>query len=338
MVTIMDKTLTIVAEGGKFFGFGHITRCLAISNTFKKYGFLINFIVNGDESVHSMIKEKKSIYNWLENKNQLLQDLSNTSSLILIDSIEITNEQILDIESLNIPIIFIDDEKRRNILNKGFVVDWTILSDKKDYFSPRKKKVTYFLGSKYTPLREEFSNAKQKTIKDDIESIMVTFGGADVKNTTPIILKYLNNFLPNCKKYIVVGNGFQNIDEIKKYKDSNTKLILNANAIQMVQLMQDSDLAIASGGQTLYELARVGTPTIAILLVENAKDDTMGWDSVGAIQNIGWWDDENLIYNLEKALKILQYKQKREEMKNRAQEYINPNGAKLLVQSIMERL
>jgi len=339
MINLKTKKLTVVTEGGKLFGFGHITRCLAIANVFKKYGFSINFIVNGDESIYSSIKEKKSIYNWFIMENQLLRELSNDCpTLILLDSIEIINKQILEIESLNIPIIFIDDDKRRNILNKGFVVDWTVLSDKKNYFIPRKKEVSYFLGSKYTPLREEFSSVKQKVINENIRNIMVAFGGADIKNLTPTILKHLNIFLPNCKKNIVIGNGFQNMDEIEKYKDSNTKFIYNANAIQMVQLMQESDLAIASGGQTLYELARVGTPTIAILLVENAKDDTIGWDSVGAIKNIGWWDDKNLIHNLEEALKTLDDKGKREEMKNSAKKYINPNGAQFLAQSILERL
>ena len=35
--------------------------------------------------------------------------------LILIDSMKITDDQILEIESLGKKVIFIDDEKRRNI-------------------------------------------------------------------------------------------------------------------------------------------------------------------------------------------------------------------------------
>ena len=102
--------------------------------------------------------------------------------------------------------------------------------------------------------------------------------------------------------------------------------------------MQESDLAIASGGQTLYELAKIGTPTIAILLVENAKDDTLSWAEVGSIAYIGWWNDKKLIKNLGYKINLLKSKKKRRQMQDCANEYINPNGAKLLVSSIIKAL
>jgi spore coat polysaccharide biosynthesis predicted glycosyltransferase SpsG len=251
---------------------------------------------------------------------------------------EITDRQILDIQSLGVSIIFIDDGKRRNILERGFVVDWTVLSSKKDYFFPKKKKVVYFLGSQYTPLREEFNAAKKNKIKENIQTVMVTFGGSDVRNLTPTFLKTLNDILPNCKKNIIIGSGFANLQEIEKFKDKNTNFILNATASKMIKVMQESDLAIASGGQTLYELARIGTPAIAILLVENAKDDTLGWAEVGSVSYIGRWDDKKLLKNFENKLNLLKSKKKRKQMQNYAKEYTNPNGAKLLVSSIIKAL
>ena len=334
----MNKSLTIITEGGGAFGFGHITRCISIADCFQKYGFLIKFVINGDDSIYSVLEERPVIMcDWIKYKNRLLEILHH-SSIILIDSIEITNKQIIEIQSTGVPIIFIDDEKRRNILEKGFVVDWTVLSDKKDYFFPKKKKVVYFLGSQYTPLREEFNAAKQNKIKENIQTIMVTFGGSDLRNLTPIFLKILNDIMPNCKKNIIIGSGFSNLQEIEKFKDKNTNLILDATASKMIEIMQESDLAIASGGQTLYELAKIGTPAIAILLVENAKDDTLGWAEVGSISYIGRWNDKKLIKNLGYKLNLLKSKKKRKQMQDCANEYINPNGAKLLVSSIIKAL
>jgi len=333
-----NKNFIIVTEGGRMFGFGHITRCLSISSIFKKYGFNIQFIINGDDSLISMLSNTKyDIFNWTENKQKLLEIL-NDSSLILLDSIQITNEQILEIENLEKKVIFIDDEKRRNILNKGFVVDWTILSDKKEYFSPKKEDVTYLLGSKYTPLREEFMKVQKNIIKKEIQSILVTFGGSDVRDLTPKVLKTLRENFPDIIKNIVIGSGFTNIEKIKHYKDKNTNLILNADALTMSKLMQTSDIAIASGGQTLYELACIGTPTVSILLVNNAKDDTQGWDKVGTLINIGWYDDKNLLDKLTKTIFLLKDKNKRVQMQNRAKKYINSNGAKLLVETIIGKL
>lgn len=337
-IDLKNKLLTVVTEGGRTIGFGHITRCLSIGAAFQHYGFKINFIVNADDSVSPVLaKTVHGILDWSHKQQELLNMLQD-SSLILIDSIKITNDLILKIQSLNIPVIFIDDERRRNILTNGFVIDWTVLSEKKNYFIPKKKDVLYLLGSQYTPLRYEFINAKKNSIKQNIESIMVTFGGSDVRNLTPNILRTLAKEFPKIKKNIVIGAGFKNIKDIENFKDKNTTLIFNADTSMMINLMQTSDIAIASGGQTLYELARIGTPTIGILLVENAKDDIIGWNKVGSIKNIGWWDDKKLILNLKNTIKILKDKNERQKMQDNAKKYINPNGAELLVKTIIEKL
>ncbi len=332
------SNLSIITEGGKKYGFGHITRCLSIEKQFQQYNFQSNFIINGDESIGPFLKTSAYvIYNWIEKQDELLTQISD-SSLILIDSMQISNQQILEIQNLEIPVIFIDDEKRRNILDSGFVIDWTILSEQKDHFVPKKKNVHYLLGSQYTPLREGFSIAESNIIKEDINSILITFGGSDVRNLTPSILKSSVAHFPNVKKNIVIGAGFTNIDKIRAQADGNTYFILNADSHSMIELMQTNDLAISAGGQTLYELARIGTPTIAILLVENAIDDTLGWEKVGSIINIGWWDNERLLENLTSAIYELGDKKIRQGMQNKAKSYINPNGAEILVKEIIEKL
>jgi spore coat polysaccharide biosynthesis predicted glycosyltransferase SpsG len=253
----------------------------------------------------------------------------------LLDSILIINKQIKQLEGTKIPIIFIDDEKRRNVLNNGFIVDWTVLSDKKDYFNPKKQNVKYLLGSNYAPLRKLFNSADKIEIKDAIKSIMITFGGSDVKNITPKILNLLVNSYPNIIKNIIIGSGFNNIIEIENLKDNNTNLIFNANENTMVDIMQKSDLAIASGGQTLYELALIGIPTIAILVVKNAQDDTTGWHEAGSLINAGWENDENLENNILKFIIKLNDKKLRLEMQENANKYIKQNGAKRLVDGII---
>jgi spore coat polysaccharide biosynthesis predicted glycosyltransferase SpsG len=333
-----NKKIVILTEGGFTFGFGHITRSKSIAQSFNKFEIQSTFIINGDASITDILNPfPYIIFDWTKETDRLLGLLKNID-LILIDSIEISDELIKKLERLNIKIAFIDDYKRKNILDTGIVIDWTVLSDEKDYFLPKKAGVTYILGSKYASLREEFWNAKQNVIKKDISSIMVTFGGSDVKNLTPRILNILASSYPNIQKNIVIGAGFQNILQIDKIKDKNTNLIFNANAKTMLKLMQDNDIAIASGGQTLYELALVGTPTVAILLVENAKDDTEGWSKVGSIKSLGWWNDEDIFDNLILTIDAMKDKKVRSKMQDSAKNYIFSNGGKMLVEKIMENL
>lgn len=332
-----NKKLTVLTEGGTRFGLGHITRCLAISKYFSNYNIEIEFIVHGDESVSFLLTENTyKLRDWLED-DTLLDELLD-SSIVLIDSLLISDIQILKIQNTGIPIIYIDDEKRRNILEKGFVLDWTVLSSEKNYFLPKKEDVSYLLGSIYTPLRDEFQNLQRNKIKKNLNSIMVTFGGADVRDLTPIVLKTLIEEFPQIKKNIIIGAGFTNIDKIERIKDNFTNLIYNADAKTMVTLMQKNDIAIASGGQTLYELAYMGLPTIAILLVENARDDTEGWATVGSLEYIGNYDNKDLMSNLIKAIQGFNSQKKRQLMQYNSQNYIGSNGGKLIVEKVMETI
>jgi UDP-2,4-diacetamido-2,4,6-trideoxy-beta-L-altropyranose hydrolase len=329
------KKLTVLTEGGRVFGFGHITRCLSIGKYFEESGLIVEFIIDGDDSVSSTLESQAFvIMDWLNNRS-VLQKLQE-SAFILIDSLRVTDDQIREIQSLDADIVYIDDEKRRNVLDKGFVLDWTVLSDDKHYFFPKKKGVTYLLGSKYTPLRESFKNANKVFVAKKVQNILISFGGSDVRNLTPVVLETLSKKFPNLKKRIVVGAGFQNIENIKLFQDENTALIYNVNAEKMVSLMQESDIAISSGGQTLYELAYLGLPTIAILLVENAREDTEGWAKVGAINYIGNFDDTDLMKKLVISMELLESQEERQKMQSGGGQFIGFNGGKLIADTIIK--
>jgi len=329
------RKLIILTEGGEEFGFGHIMRCLSICRHFEFFKFKVEFVVNGDSSICTVLEEYSlSLENWLE--NDILFTQLSSSDFILIDSLQVTDIFLQNIQKIDSNIIYIDDEKRRNILDKGFVIDWTILSSEKNYFFPRKNKVTYLLGSEYTPLRASFKGIDRIQIAKEVETVFVSFGGADVRNLTPSVLKNLSYNFPNMKKNIVIGAGFTNIEEIKLFSDENTNMVFNANAEEMVSLMSESDIAISSGGQTLYELGYLGIPTISILLVENARDDTEGWAKVGAMDYIGNYKDKNLMIKLTESIRQLKSQEKRKNMHASSEQYIALDGGELIVNSILE--
>ena len=168
---------------------------------------------------------------------------------------------------------------------------------------------------------------------------MITFGGSDVRNLTPKILEILNINFPNIKKDVIIGPGFNNLEEIKKHSNNaNINLITNASTEQMIESMRTSEIAIAAGGQTLYELAHIGTPAIGILLVENAKADTMGWSKVGFLNYIGTYCDLHLEEKLITAIKSLLTQENRLKAQENAHKYISKNGGQMLVKEILESL
>ena len=137
-----------------------------------------------------------------------------------------------------------------------------------------------------------------ENIKNEIKTVLITLGGNDLRNLTPKILNLLKSE-PFTKK-VIIGNSFDNLCEIEKFDDD---LIYAPNSKQMLEAMENVDLAISSAGQTLYELARVGVPTIAVGVVDNQINNIKNWQKQGFIEFAGFWNDDDLEENIITKLK-----------------------------------
>ncbi|HEK24805.1 MAG: UDP-2,4-diacetamido-2,4,6-trideoxy-beta-L-altropyranose hydrolase, partial [Hydrogenobaculum sp.] len=240
----------IITEGSSYIGFGHITRMLSIYQAFEEINIKPKLIINGDESILDLVENTDfEIYDWLHEKENLLSQIKD-ADIVIVDSYMADKDFYEKISNMvKIPVYY-DDNKRLDY-PKGIVVNGNIYAKDLDY--PNKEGTFYLLGTQYTPLRKEFWEVSEKSIKKSVESIMITFGGDDIRNMTPKVLKLLKAKFPNLKKNVVIGKGFKNINEIEYTKDANTDLIYFPKAEKMKELMLESDIAISAGGQTLYE-------------------------------------------------------------------------------------
>lgn len=292
----------ILTEGSSNIGFGHITRCLSLYQAFEEKGIKPKFFINSDDSITGLIKDTDyEITNWLKLRQQVFERLKD-SDIVVIDSYLADKEFYEDLSELVKLPVYIDDNKRLDY-PRGIVVNGNIHAEDLNY--PEKEGIIYLLGTKYIPLRREFWEIPEKEIRETVQSVMITFGGDDVRNMTPKVLKLLRENYPDLKKDIIIGKGFRNIDEIKSVADGNTNLMYYPDAGQMKQVMLDSDIAISAGGQTLYELARVGVPTIAVAVAANQLGSIKGWQKEGFIEYAGWWEDEHVLDNIALSIEKL---------------------------------
>jgi len=292
----------ILTEGGKNAGFGHITRCLSICQAFEEVGIRPELVVNGDETVHDFVKDKNcKIFDWLNDRETLFA-LVRDADIVFIDSYLADYDVYEKISNIAGTGVYLDDNIRVEY-PKGFVLNETIFAERMPY--PKRNGVRYLLGAQYAPLRREFRDVPEKPIRENLEVVMITFGGADMRNLTPKVLKLLVDAYPKLIKKVVVGKGFQNRTEIEGIKDHNTELIYHPETAGMKELMLESDAAISSGGQTLYELARVGVPTIGICVADNQLQNIEGWEEAGFLKYVCWYNSEGMQERLVSSLKEL---------------------------------
>jgi UDP-2,4-diacetamido-2,4,6-trideoxy-beta-L-altropyranose hydrolase len=270
--------ICVITEGGKKLGFGHITRCMSVCQALEEVKILPELMVNGDETVQDLLPDKNCVvFDWLNDRDTLFATVRD-ADIAFIDSYLADYELYQDISNMVKTAVYFDDTIRIDYPD-GIVVNGAVFADKMPY--PKVDGITYLLGTKYTPLRKEFWHIPAKSIRDNLETTIITFGGADVCNLTPKVLRLLVDIYPELLKKVIIGNGFQNITEIEALKDHNTELIYYSDAAEMKKFMLESDIAISAGGQTLYELARIGVPTIAITVADSQSANIHGWQEVG---------------------------------------------------------
>lgn len=313
----------ILTEGGENIGFGHLARCISLYQAFEKRDIIPQFIVNGNDTILDLLKDKKyQIFNWLKEKNKLYELVKN-SDIVIIDSYLADISFYEEISCLTKTPVYIDDIKRLDY-PKGIVVNGSIFAEELGY--TKRDGALHLLGTRYSLLRKPFWNINKKKINKEIKNVLITFGGCDDNNMTPKILKFLNKEYPYFIKNVVIGMGFRNIEEIQKLECKNVNLRYYPDAEDTKELMLESDIAISAGGYTLYELARTGVPTIGICMCENQVKNLNGWREKGFIEYVGWYEDKDLLSKLYTAIELLFSYEIRVERSKIGMEFVDGKG------------
>ncbi|MFC1568334.1 PseG/SpsG family protein [Candidatus Margulisiibacteriota bacterium] len=321
----------ILTEGSKHIGFGHITRCTSLCQALVQKGVEVRFLVNGDETVANVSQDTGiEQVNWLE-QNRSFAD----AELVIVDSYLAQLNFYQQIVKQVKLAVFIDDNKRLKYPG-GIVVNGSAGADKLGY--PENNGVSYLLGPGYIPLRQDFWQANPKEQSEKLSSVMITFGGDDLRGLTGQVLEQLAKNYPELTKNIVIGQAFSkdNIAKIKAVADEKTELSFAPGAAEIKDIMCQSDIAVSASGQTLYELARIGVPTIAIGVVDNQLTNISGWRSAGFIEYAGWWSDQRLIDSVLVKVKLLQDQAKRVARAEIGRSMVDGQGALRVVEKLNE--
>lgn len=226
--------------------------------------------------------------------------------LLIVDKYNLSSDYFKKLKECIKKVAFIDDLNLFDCV-ADIIVNGNINAKSLGYKQIFNKQ-SLLLGTNYTPLRTEFRNIPKRETRallglqhiskntDCLETniqIMLTTGGSDPYNCTGQLLKILLECekTSNIRYNVIVTSGFVYSDKIKKIADNNSNVVLYENYKYLSEVMQNSDLAISSGGSTLYELCCCGTPTLAFILADNQTGIVDRLSSEGYIQSFGWYTD-----------------------------------------------
>jgi len=321
--------------GGKQVGFGHIRRCLSLAHALRSFKVDSMFILDGDTKAIDIVKSEGYPATLIDG-----DDFAETSSevrksgarAVVVDSYSHPASYVTSLK-LNGNRLVVLDDLANEFLPVDLVVNGTAGAEDLPYAAD--PSIAYLLGCPYILLRPEFENVVQRSY-DAVRRVLVTLGGSDAFDLTPRVVEWVRSVFPDVDIDVVVGPLSLNRTEIQAAASRLEKVHLHHEP-DMGRLMRACDVAVSGGGQTTYELAATGTPTVAIRVAPNQTLNLKGLSSARTLLWAGDAGDANLREQVTQALKMLAASQSlRREMGTNGRRLVDGRGAVRVAEKIVE--
>ena len=265
-------------EFGARYGLGHLMRSAALAHAFQKYKHVKTFcfsasrsdgfkkLFNSANMAHIQLP-RSSVGLSFKPDNHI--NLSK-KSITIFDNYDVNRVQMITYKQNYPNLIAIDDLADRTF-NVDIIINQNIGSNQLIYKTTNKPKL--FLGVQYALLRKNILNIKRKK---ESHRIFMSFGGGEVYERIKELIRILLlldkklNFDINVDFVI---SGINNKEQIQNLSIMCKRLRFNfiENQIDLSPYMAKADFAITAAGSTVFELAYLAVPQIALVIDKNQE-------------------------------------------------------------------
>ena len=297
-------------DGSPAIGMGHVMRCIALAQGLRDHGVEPVFVMKDlDPSVALTVKNYGFTAELLPAGCDIDEDVSSTlesarrhgTYLIFTDLGYLITSSNLDVYG----------RYHRKLKNpETYVVTLDVLYDGRlpsnlvinPYFFDKGRLASFMPGQhlngpEFFLFRKEFleSIKSEHEIRPEVQNILVSFGGSDLKNATGTVVRALAR--SNEQRFhvrVILGQGYP-----REYIPDLTaavgpylaQYVFIYSSIAMADLLAWADLAILGGGLTKYEAAVTGTPALVIAQYESEIRPNVEFAAAGTLQYLGHIDD-----------------------------------------------
>ena len=195
------------------------------------------------------------------------------------------------------------------------------------------------LGPKYCIFPDTLTEKESINIKNNVKKVLLSFGGSDPCDYTTKIAKLIinNHHLLGQIEEIIVHLGPSN-RQSKIIHSLIEKSVIKINIQDEVKdlhsIMIQSDLALSSGGNTMYELCYLGIPTI--IFPQNAHQEVFAKELSDhqLVSLISRKNCNNENYILKLLIKLIKNKSLRKRMNQSSIKIFDPNGVRRVGEAI----
>lgn len=336
------------ADGGagREVGMGHVIKCLALVERLRHFMDIRPvFLVNRDRVCVRKIREagypvrvldpRRGIeHRWLAVRNLVGRI---RPGIVILDVLSTSERHILGLRHLTQLVVHFDDAGTGGRLADLVINTVGAAGAGNGAEGPRGQ---YFVGARYERMPESFRryHAKPKVVQADLAMILVTLGGCDYFNEMPRYIRALRALPGKMRVVILAGPAFTNLREIRsELSRAGDRFALVQDPEDVAALMYRADLAISAGGSTLWQLAAVGTPAIAICQYRHQLSNAERLSRAGAAVNLGMYDAVSARVLVSTVRRLAADHGRRTRMSKAGKAYVDAQGTERVARLVLRR-
>jgi spore coat polysaccharide biosynthesis predicted glycosyltransferase SpsG len=304
-----NNTLLIITEASELIGTGHLLESFHLAKMAAAFGIKVSLWANqqAPESLLAYSPLPLQKYGNLEEEisNMLKEPDVNGFSAIVTNCRFIDNRTLAKIRGKTCAKILCIDELGNRPLDCDVIIN-PLPAGKYDIY-PEISKQTVYSGPGYLIMSESLQQAHkiERDYHNGIKTISVCMGGVDRSGATLKIIDILADWKASCRKNLILGGGFPWFKEVRTKIRSMPGLGFKVyqNISNITDLFLDSDVVFSAGGNTLFELACVGTPAIVLYEDEHEAYNSLSFSK----QGFGLCPGSGTTVNRDDILKCLDY-------------------------------
>lgn len=287
-------------EAGPETGMGHLARSSALANALRLSHVPCVFLTGSHPSVVEKIRAAgaSTVRNDAQDLDADPRTLARVArehrcAAIVIDSYHVGDTTLAGLRELGFVVTVIDDLAREPF-SCHLVVNGGPEAPALHYRSSASDTI-FLLGPEYALLRSEFWNPPPREPRSSVEQVLVSLGAGAPAELIASVLSSLEAVDRDFEITLVRGPFTADRGgRAPSTQGSRHPVRVITDPPSVCDPMRSADLAVCGGGQTLLELAAVGTPAIAVQLADNQAGSIRAMVRSGAARLAGIWDDPAL--------------------------------------------
>jgi UDP-2,4-diacetamido-2,4,6-trideoxy-beta-L-altropyranose hydrolase len=285
--------LAIRADASARIGAGHVMRCLALAEAWRRAGGETTLFTACPTPLVTAAAARRGV----ALRSAPTPDAAwravaawagaNAGAWVAIDSYESDAAIERAIRATGVRLLVVDDCSADRPIDCDLLLNQNIGADALGYQVPAGH---CCFGPAFALIRDEFRRHEgARRFEAPASRIVVTFGGADVHDQAGRLARVLAGSTPPLDAAIVAAQA-RRADAAETTASAGVLIRWQTATDTIASVLTGADLVVCAAGSTCWELAHLGIPAITLVVADNQRRLASGLDAAGVVRSLGWFE------------------------------------------------